>query len=126
MLNKTLIAGATGAFLLGSAAMAEEPVQLTDNQMDDVTAGFLFAFASTGGFLSEFGSAGDNGVASFEEISETSQNATSNLSDTAASSASDATAFSSIFGTFDNVSLGGIETGGTLSFNGFLPTQNVQ
>lgn len=124
-LKKTLLAGAAGVVLAGGSAMASEPVQLTDNQMDDVTAGFLFAFASTGGFFSEFGSAGNNGSAEFEEISETTQTSTSSLtigSDGAGggSSSDSAEAFSSIFGSFNNVTLGGIESGGTLSFSGLF------
>ncbi len=39
-MNKMIIAGVAGAFLASSAAMASEPVKLTDGQMDDVTAGF--------------------------------------------------------------------------------------
>ena len=122
-LKKTLLAGAAGAVLAGSAAMASEPVKLTDNQMDDVTAGFLFAFASTGGFASAFGSAGNNGSATFEEIATTFQQSTSsvaiNSDGSGGGSASDtAEAFSSIFGTFSNVTLGQIQTGGTLSFTG--------
>ncbi len=42
-MRKTVIAGVTGALLAGSAAMAAEPVTLTDTQMDGVTAGFTFA-----------------------------------------------------------------------------------
>lgn len=39
-MNKIILAGVAGAFLAGSAAMASEPVKLTNGQMDDVTAGF--------------------------------------------------------------------------------------
>lgn len=39
-MNKMILAGVAGAFLAGSAAMASEPVKLTNGQMDDVTAGF--------------------------------------------------------------------------------------
>ena len=123
LLKKTLIAGLTGALFASTAAMASEPTKLTDAQMDDVSAGFLFAFASTGGFLAEFGSATDNGAATFEEISTTFQSSASSLSaaaDGSGSAAESATAeaFSSIFGTFNNATLGQVLTGSALSFNG--------
>ncbi len=125
LLKKTLIAGVAGAIFASTAAMASEPTKLTDAQMDNVSAGFLFAFGSTGGFLAEFGSATDSGTATFEEISTTFQSSTSSLSaaaDGSASAADSATAesFSSIFGTFGNVSLGAMQTGGALSFTGRL------
>lgn len=42
-MHKMMIAGLAGALLTASAAMASEPVTLTDGQMDDVTAGLRFA-----------------------------------------------------------------------------------
>jgi hypothetical protein len=38
-ITKTLLAGVAGTVLVGTGAMAAEPLKLTDNQMDDVTAG---------------------------------------------------------------------------------------
>jgi hypothetical protein len=43
-ITKTLLAGVAGTVLVGSGAFAGEPVQLSDTQMDDVTAG-VFAYA---------------------------------------------------------------------------------
>lgn len=53
-MNKMIIAGVAGAILAGGSAMADEPMTLTDGQMDDVTAGFRLAlgFGFTGGTFS--------------------------------------------------------------------------
>jgi hypothetical protein len=47
-ITKTLLAGVAGTVLVGSGAMAGEPLKLNETQMDNVTAGFVFssAFAS--------------------------------------------------------------------------------
>ena len=47
-ITKTLLAGVAGTVLVGSGALASEPVQLTETQMDDVTAGFIFSRAIAG------------------------------------------------------------------------------
>ena len=40
-ITKTLLAGVAGTVLVGSGAMASEPLKLTDSQMDNVSAGVL-------------------------------------------------------------------------------------
>lgn len=47
---KTIMAGVAGALFAGGAAMASEPVQLTNGQMDDVTAGLSIRAGLGGGF----------------------------------------------------------------------------
>jgi hypothetical protein len=42
-ITKTLLAGVAGTVLVGSGALASEPVQLSDTQMDNVTAGFVIS-----------------------------------------------------------------------------------
>jgi len=44
-ITKTLLAGVAGTVLVGSGAMASEPLKLTDSQMDDVSAGFVISQA---------------------------------------------------------------------------------
>ena len=123
-MNKTLLAGAAAAALIGGSAMADEPVTLTDAQMDDVTAGFLFAFAGTGGFLFEIGSATNTGTADVKEESSTTQSEASSLSFNtgggSGSASANATAKASIKGTFGGLTLGGMVTNGTLAFSGNL------
>ena len=123
-MNKTLLAGAAAAALVGGTAMADEPVTLTDTQMDDVTAGFLFAFAGTGGFLFEIGSATNLGTADVREESSTTQSEASSLSFNtgggSGSSSATAEANAKITGTFGNLTLGGMQTAGTLAFTGNL------
>ena len=123
-MKNSLLAGAAAAMLLGGAAMADEPVTLTDSQMDDVTAGFLFAFAGTGGFLFEIGSATNLGTAVVSESSSTEQSESSSLTSTPTSASgaasANATAKASIKGTFGGLTLGTMATGGTLAFSGNL------
>jgi hypothetical protein len=123
-MNKTLLAGAAAAALFGGSAMADEPVTLTDTQMDDVTAGFLFAFAGTGGFGFQIGSVTNLGTADVEEKSSTPQSETSSLSSTPTSAmgmaTADAEATAYIKGSFGNVTLATMATAGTLAFTGNL------
>lgn len=68
-MNKLMIAGVAGAFLAGGAAMADEPMKLTDGQMDDVTAGWRLAGAfgfTGGGFAGAVGSGG-GGVSEYSQ-----------------------------------------------------------
>lgn len=70
-ITKTLLAGVAGTVLVGSAAMAAEPLKLTDNQMDDVTAGVLASglfgdVIFTG--LGSFSSSGKTDVSATETI----------------------------------------------------------
>ena len=121
--NKTLLTGVAAAALLGSTAMADEPVALTDTQMDDVTAGFLFAFAGTGGFLADFG--GLIADADVKEKSSVTQSEASSFNvgtgGASGSASSNATAKASIKGNFKTVFGGGfMQTGGTLAFSGKL------
>ena len=44
-ITKTLLAGVAGTVLVGSGAMASEPLKLTDSQMDNVSAGVVFSRA---------------------------------------------------------------------------------
>jgi hypothetical protein len=56
-MKKMLVAGVAGAVLMGGAAMAE-PLQLSNGQMDDVTAGFRLGLGGgigTGPFAVTFG-----------------------------------------------------------------------
>jgi hypothetical protein len=122
-LSKTLLTGAAAAALLGSAAMADEPVTLTDTQMDDVTAGFLFAFAGTGGYLADF--AGVYASADTSETSSVKQSESSKFSvgtgGASGSGAASAEAKASIKGNFKTFLGGGtFATGGTLAFSGNL------
>jgi hypothetical protein len=121
--NKTLLTGVAAAALLGSTAMADEPVALTDTQMDDVTAGFLFAFAGTGGFLTEF--AGLTADADVKEESSVTQSEAESFSigtgGASGSASASATAKASIKGNFKTTFGGGsMFTGGTLAFSGNL------
>ena len=52
-MRKMIIAGVAGTFLAGSAAMAGEPLALTEDQMDSVTAGFLSFRIVAGGAETE-------------------------------------------------------------------------
>lgn len=52
-LNRTLLAAAAAALLTSGAAMAHQPVALTDSQMDDVTAGSLIGTGSNNGVVAE-------------------------------------------------------------------------
>ena len=47
-ITKTLLAGVAGTVLVGSGALASEPLKLTETQMDDVTAGIVFSTAFAG------------------------------------------------------------------------------
>jgi TRAP-type uncharacterized transport system substrate-binding protein len=122
--NMLLGAAAAATLVIGSSAMAAEPVQLSDTQMDDVTAGFLFAFAGTGGFGTQFlGVVADADVSESSEVSQSeSDSLTIGTGGTGSGSYSaTATAKSSIKGNFKTLVGGGImETGGTLAFSGNL------
>ena len=48
-MRKLLIAGVAGTLLAGSAAMAGEPITLSDEQLDTATAGWAFRAAAGGG-----------------------------------------------------------------------------
>lgn len=117
-MNKMIIAGVAGAFLAGSAAMASEPVKLTDGQMDDVTAGFRLLAG-----LNLLGSAGSATVGVGSATTTQSQTAGSeNLSTinigtggTIAAADANATLASSTTSTSYVSTLGGIsQTGGAL------------
>jgi len=45
-ITKTLLAGVAGTVLVGSGAMASEPLKLTDSQMDNVSAGLVISQAA--------------------------------------------------------------------------------
>jgi len=124
-LKQTLLAGAAGVVLAGGTAMADEPMKLTDTQMDDVTAGFTFAFGSTGGFASFFFSADDDGRADLDESSTTSTTDSASVvagsdGSVAASGSSTTDANAQISGNFRNTTLGEMSSFGTLAFGGFL------
>lgn len=86
-MKKMLVAGIAGAVLMGGAAMAE-PVQLSNGQMDDVTAGFRLGLGGglgTGAFALTFGQ-GDSrstsntgGGASFQDTLNISSNGATSL-----------------------------------------------
>ena len=44
-ITKTLLAGVAGTVLVGSGALASEPLKLSETQMDNVTAGFVLSRA---------------------------------------------------------------------------------
>lgn len=54
-ITKTLLAGVAGTVLVGSGAMAAEPVKLSETQMDDVTAGVFAGLATFGDFAFDGG-----------------------------------------------------------------------
>lgn len=71
-ITKTLLAGVAGTVLVGSGALASEPLKLTETQMDDVTAGFVFSQA----FISDIigftllGTVKTTGVVNTESVEE--------------------------------------------------------
>jgi hypothetical protein len=121
-LTRNLLTGAAAVALVGGTAMADEPVHLTDTQMDNVTAGFsLIGEAGTGGIFTKFG-----GLVANAEIEEESEVELS-LSDSynigsggiSGSSSASAEAEASIEGSFETVmGFGFLQTGGTLAYAG--------
>ena len=127
-LQKALLTGAAVALISG-AASAAEPVKLTDNQMDEVTAGFFFAqfslnagLAGTKGVYSKFGSSTSLGTANIKEQSSVKTSIVSSVTENSggfsASSTETANAKASISGNFSNVSWGKMKTGGTFAIAG--------
>ena len=122
--NMLLGAAAAATLVIGSSAMAAEPVQLSDTQMDDVTAGFLFAFAGTGGFGTSF--LGLVANADVSETSEVSQSESDSLTigtggTGSGSYSANATAKASVKGNFKTFLGGGqMVSFGTLAFSGNL------
>ncbi len=89
-MKKMLVAGIAGAVLMGGAAMAE-PLQLSNGQMDDVTAGFRLGAGGglgTGAFAVTFGQgasasqANTGGGASFHDSLNIASNGATTLGST--------------------------------------------
>lgn len=123
MSTKTLMAaGVAGAFLAGSAAMAAEPVKLTDGQMDDVTAGFrlLLALGTTGGGGTETLGLGA-GTFDAGDAADTNADESVNIGtggDVSISTTETASATSGTSGAFASTVGGGTISFGTLSLAG--------
>jgi hypothetical protein len=124
-LTRNLLTGAAAVALGGGTAMADEPVQLTDLQMDSVTAGyFLQGQAETGGFFTDFGGAVANAEVGEESKVKLSfsDSFSAGSGGMSGSSSASAEAEASIAGSFETVLGGGImETGGTFAFASISP-----
>ena len=116
-MKRSLLAGVAGAALLGGVAMADQPMQLTDSEMDAVTAGFLSnisgslflnaGVAKTGFTYSKFKSSTSLGVANVKSSSkvETSTSSSLNITPTSSSSNESSTANAKATNSFDGSSL---------------------